>query len=144
MTEAPLIDPDDKIRRILRDTRTIAMVGASANVSRPSYMVLTFLLQKGFRVFPVNPGQAGRPIFGTIFYPDLNSIPEPVDMIDVFRASEAVQGVVAEALRLLPLPKVIWTQLGVRDDAAAATAEAAGIEVVMDRCPKIEYARLCG
>lgn len=144
VSASPLAYPDEKVRRILTSVKTIAMIGASSNEARPSYFVLKYLLQKGFRVFPVNPGQAGKPVLGTTFHPDMKSIPEPIDMIDVFRGSEAVPGIVEEALKLDPRPKVIWTQLTVRNDEAAARAEAAGIEVVMDRCPKIEYARLAG
>ena len=134
--------PDSLIKSILRSVRTIAMVGASANPARPSYGVLGFLLSKGFRVHPVNPGQAGKEIQGQRVYASLAEVPEPVDMVDVFRAAAQVPGVVDAALALDPLPKVIWMQLGVRDDDAAARAEAAGIEVVMNRCPKIEWARL--
>ncbi len=136
--------PDDKIRRILAETRFVAMVGASANPSRPSYFVLKYLLGKGFHVYPVNPGQTGKPILGTVFVADLASVPAPIDMVDVFRPSDAVPGIVDEMLALDPRPRVLWTQLTVRHDEAAARAEAAGIEVVMDRCPKIEFARLSG
>lgn len=132
----------DEIRRILTGVKTIAMVGASPKPERPSFGVLRFLLERGYRVYPINPGHVGKPILGTVFYRDLASVPEPIDMVDVFRASDAVRSVVEEALALDPLPKVIWTQLDVRDDEAAERAAAAGIEVVMDRCPKIEYARL--
>ncbi|OBQ61308.1 CoA-binding protein [Mesorhizobium erdmanii] len=129
---------------ILNSVKTIAMVGASANDVRPSYFVLKYLLAKGFSVFPVNPGQAGKEILGRMTYARLADIPEPIDMVDVFRAATAVPGVVEEVLRLDPLPKVIWMQLGVRHDEAAARAEAAGIKVVMNRCPKIEYGKLSG
>ncbi|WP_152045633.1 CoA-binding protein [Aureimonas psammosilenae] len=139
----PIQEPSaDDLRRILTGVKTIAMVGASPKPERPSFGVLHFLLERGYRVYPINPGQVGKPILGTVFYPDLASVPEPIDMVDVFRASDAVRSVVEEALVLDPLPKVIWTQLDVRDDDAAERAAAAGIEVVMDRCPKIEYARL--
>jgi uncharacterized protein len=120
------------------------MVGASANDVRPSYFVLKYLLAKGFSVFPINPGQAGKEILGRMTYSRLADIPEPIDMVDIFRAPAAVPGIVDEALRLDPLPKVIWMQLGVRHDEAAARAEAAGIKVVMNRCPKIEYGKLSG
>jgi predicted CoA-binding protein len=120
------------------------MVGASANDVRPSYFVLKYLLAKGFSVFPVNPGQAGKEILGRMTYASLADIPEPIDMVDIFRAATAVPGIVDEVLRLDPLPKVIWMQLGVRHDEAAARAEAAGIKVVMNRCPKIEYGKLSG
>ncbi|RUY13532.1 CoA-binding protein [Mesorhizobium sp. M7A.F.Ca.US.005.03.2.1] len=129
---------------ILNSVKTVAMVGASANDVRPSYFVLKYLLAKGFSVFPINPGQAGKEILGRMTYARLADIPEPIDMVDIFRAPAAVPGIVDEALRLDPLPKVIWMQLGVRHDEAAARAEAAGIKVVMNRCPKIEYGKLSG
>lgn len=136
--------PDDYIRSILSSVKTIAMVGASANEVRPSFFVMKYLLAKGYRVIPVNPGQAGKNILGQLTYARLADIPDPIDMVDVFRASDAVPAIVDEVLALNPLPKVIWTQLTVRNDDAARKAEAAGIQVVMNRCPKIEYARLCG
>ncbi|AID29596.1 putative CoA-binding protein [Mesorhizobium sp. USDA 4775] len=132
------------IAGILNSVKTIAMAGASANDVRPSYFVLKYLLAKGFSVFPVNPGQAGKEILGRMTYASLADIPEPIDMVDIFRAATAVPGIVDEVLRLDPLPKVIWMQLGVRHDEAAARAEAAGIKVVMNRCPKIEYGKLSG
>ena len=103
-----------------------------------------YLIDKGFSVFPVNPGQAGKELLGRMTYAKLADIPEPIDMVDIFRSSDAVPGVVAEALALNPLPKVIWMQLGVSHDEAARQAEAEGIKVVMNRCPKIEYGRLSG
>ncbi|TRC94794.1 CoA-binding protein [Mesorhizobium sp. WSM4303] len=129
---------------ILNSVKTIAMVGASANDVRPSFFVLKYLLAKGFSVFPINPGQAGKEILGRMTYASIADLPEPVDMVDIFRASPAVPGIVDEVLKLDPLPKVIWMQLGVRDDEAAARAEAAGMKVVMNRCPKIEYGKLSG
>ncbi|BCG80940.1 CoA-binding protein [Mesorhizobium sp. 113-3-3] len=129
---------------ILNSVKTIAMVGASANDVRPSYFVLKYLLAKGFSVIPINPGQAGKEILGRMTYARLADIPGPIDMVDIFRAASAVPGIVDEVLRLDPLPKVIWMQLGVRHDEAAARAEAAGIKVVMNRCPKIEYGKLSG
>ncbi|MBX3582519.1 MAG: CoA-binding protein [Rhizobiaceae bacterium] len=135
---------DAYISGILNSIKTIAIVGASANEVRPSFFVLKYLINKGFDVYPVNPGQAGKEILGTKFYARLSDIPVPIDMVDVFRASEAVPGIVEEVLGLDPLPKVLWTQLTVRHDEAAARAEAAGIKVVMNRCPKIEYGRLSG
>ncbi|UCI33091.1 CoA-binding protein [Mesorhizobium sp. B4-1-4] len=129
---------------ILNSVKTIALVGASANDVRPSYFVLKYLLAKGFSVFPINPGQAGKEILGRMTYARLADVPEPIDMVDIFRAPPAVPGIVDEVLRLDPLPKVIWMQLGVRHDEAAARAEAAGIKVVMNRCPKIEYGKLSG
>lgn len=135
---------DEYIRGILSSVKTIAMVGASANEVRPSFFVMKYLLAKGYHVIPVNPGQAGKDILSQRVYARLADIPEPVDMVDVFRASDAVPAIVDEVLALNPLPKFIWTQLTVRHDEAAARAEAAGIQVVMNCCPKIEYARLCG
>ncbi len=135
---------DAFIRAILDEVRTIAMVGASANEVRPSYFVLKYLLAKGYRVLPINPGLAGQELLGQPVYASLADVPEPIDMVDVFRNSEAAAKVVDEAIALDPRPKVIWMQLGVRNDAAAAKAEAAGMRVVMNRCPKIEYGRLSG
>lgn len=136
--------PDEYIRAVLDDVRTIAMVGASANEVRPSFFVLKYLLAKGYRVLPINPGLAGKDLLGQPVYASLSALPEPVDMIDVFRNAEAAAQVVDEAIALTTRPKVIWMQLGVRNDAAAEKAEAAGIRVVMNRCPKIEYGRLSG
>lgn len=132
------------IAGILNSVKTVAVVGASANEVRPSSFVMKYLLGKGFSVIPVNPGQAGGKILGQTVYAGLADIPVPVDMVDVFRASAAVPGIVEETLAMRPRPKVVWMQLGVRDDTAAAKAEAAGIKVVMNRCPKIEYGRLSG
>jgi len=132
------------ISGILQSVKTIAVVGASANDVRPSFFVMKYMLDKGYQVIPVNPGQAGKPILGQMTYARLSDIPVAIDMVDIFRASDAVTGIVDEALALDPLPKVIWMQLTVRHDEAAARAEAAGIKVVMNRCPKIEYARLSG
>jgi len=133
---------DEYIAGILARTKTIAVVGASANSARASYGVMQFLIARGYELYPVNPGHAGAEILGRQVYARLADVPVAIDMVDVFRASDAVAGVVDEALALDPLPGVIWTQLGVRDDAAAARAEAAGVRVVMDRCPKIELFRL--
>jgi predicted CoA-binding protein len=135
---------NDYIAGILNSVKTVAVVGASANDVRPSFFVTKYLIDKGFTVFPVNPGQAGKEIAGRLAYARLSDIPEPIDMVDIFRASDAVQPIVDEALALEPLPKVIWMQLTVRNDVAASKAEAAGVKVVMDRCPKIEYGRLSG
>lgn len=132
------------ISGILNGVRTIAIVGASANDVRPSFFVTKYMIDKGYEVFPVNPGHAGKEILGRMTYASLSDIPVPIDMVDIFRASAAVPPIVDEALALDPLPKVIWMQLTVRHDEAAAKAEAAGVKVVMNRCPKIEYARLSG
>jgi predicted CoA-binding protein len=134
--------PDSYIRGILNTVKTIAMVGISPKESRPSYFAFKYLLERGYNMIPVNPGQAGKQILGRKVYARLTDIPEPIDMVDVFRASPYAMPIVEEALRLDPRPQVIWMQLGVRNDEAAATAEAAGIKVVMNRCPKIEYGRL--
>ncbi len=142
----PLIYEDSEIKRILRSVRTIAMVGASPNWVRPSNFAMKYLLGKGYDVIPINPGQAGREILGQSAYADLASVPGGIDMVDIFRGSERVGPVVEEAIAVAPEKgiSVIWMQLGVRDDEAAARAEAAGLTVVMDRCPKIEYGRLFG
>jgi predicted CoA-binding protein len=132
------------IAGILNAVKSIAIVGASANDVRPSYFVTKYLIDKGYTVFPVNPGQAGKEILGRPVYARLSDIPEPIDMVDIFRASSAVPAIVDEALALDPKPKAIWMQLTVRHDEAAAKAEAAGVKVVMNRCPKIEYGRLSG
>lgn len=133
---------DDRIRRILREARVIAVIGASANPARPVYGVMRFLQQKGHRIVPVNPGLAGKTLFGETVHARLADIPVPVDMVDIFRRPGAVPAIVDEALALDPLPKAIWMQLGIVVPDAAARAEAAGLEVVMDRCPAIEYRRL--
>ena len=134
--------PDALIARILRTVNTIAMVGASTNRSRPSYGVMEYLQGKGYRVIPVNPGAAGQQLLGETVRGTLSEIAEPVDMVEIFRRSEAVPAIVDEAIaRKIP---VVWMQLGVRHDAAAAKAEAAGLTVIMDRCPKIELGRLGG
>ncbi len=132
------------IAGILNSVKTIAIVGASANDVRPSWFVLKYMLDKGFSVFPINPGHAGKEILGRMTYARLADILQPIDMVDIFRAPAAVPGIVDEVLALDPLPKMVWMQLGVRHDEAAAKAEAAGIKVVMNRCPKIEYGRLSG
>ncbi|MFN7093114.1 MAG: CoA-binding protein [Allorhizobium sp.] len=132
----------EDLRDMLGSVRTIALLGASPKPDRPSFGVMRFLLSKGYTVYPVNPGQAGKEILGQTVYATMADIPEPIDMVDVFRAPEYLGEVVAEALALPNRPKVIWGQLTVRDDAAVKPAEAAGIRVVMDRCPAIEIPRL--
>jgi predicted CoA-binding protein len=135
---------DEALRKILRQVRTIALVGASANPARPSWIVTKYLLERGYQVIPVNPGLAGGEILGRPVVARLADLAHPVDMVEIFRNSEAAGPLVDEALALDPLPGVIWMQLGVRNDAAAARAEARGVTVVMNRCPKIEYGRLSG
>jgi uncharacterized protein len=133
---------DNYIRGILNTVKTIAMVGISPKENRPSYFAFKYLLERGYHMIPVNPGQAGKSILSQTVYAKLPDIPKPVDMVDIFRASEHVLPVVKEALTLRPKPQVIWMQLTIRNDEAARLAEAAGLKVVMDRCPKIEYGRL--
>jgi uncharacterized protein len=133
---------DSYIRGILNTVKTIAMVGASEKEIRPSYFAFKYLLERGYRMIPVNPGHDGHAILGQRIYARLADIPEPVDMIDIFRGSQYALAIVQEAISLKPRPSVIWMQLGVRDDEAAALAEANGMKVVMNRCPKIEYGRL--
>ena len=133
---------DGYIRGILTTVKTVAMVGVSANTSRPSYFVFKYLLERGYSIIPVNPGLAGQNLLGRTVYATLLDIPEPVDMVDLFRASQHVLPIVVQALQMQPRPRVIWMQLGVRNDEAAELAEANGLKVVMNRCPKIEYGRL--
>ena len=134
--------PDNYIRGILNTVKSIALVGISPRDNRPSYFAFKYLLERGYRMIPVNPGQAGHDILGRPVYARLADIPEPVDMVDIFRAPQYALAVVQEALALTPRPQVIWMQLGVRSDEAAALAEQHGLKVVMNRCPKIEYGRL--
>jgi len=138
----PIPYPDAKIRRILATVRTIAMVGASSNWNRPSYFVMKYLQGKGYRVIPVNPGLAGKDLLGERAYASLRDIPDKIDMVDVFRASDQAGPIVDDAIAIGA--KVVWMQLGIRNDEAAARAETAGIEVIMNRCPKIEFGRLGG
>jgi uncharacterized protein len=133
---------DAYIRGILNTVKTIAMVGASENEIRPSYFVFKYLLERGYHMIPVNPGRAGHGLLGQRFYARLADIPEPIDMVDIFRPSQYALGIVQEALALNPRPQVIWMQLGIRSDEAATLAEANGMKVAMNRCPKIEYGRL--
>jgi predicted CoA-binding protein len=134
--------PDSYIRGILNTVKTIAMVGASEKENRPSYFAFKYLLERGYRMIPVNPGHAGEQMLGQRIYARLLDIPEPVDMVDIFRASRYALPIVQEALALKPKPQVIWMQLGVRNDDAAELTEQNGLKVVMNRCPKIEYGRL--
>jgi uncharacterized protein len=133
---------DNYIRAILNNVKSIAMVGASPVNIRPSYFAFKYLAQRGYDMIPVNPGHIGKSLLGKPFVASLLDIGRPVDMVDIFRSSANIMPAVDEALKMTPLPKVIWMQLGARDDAAAAKAEAAGLRVVMNRCPKIEYGRL--
>ncbi len=136
-------DYNDKyIIDVLKDTKTVAMVGASANWNRPSFFAMKYMQQKGFRIIPVNPGVAGQAILGETVMADLDEIDEPIDMVDIFRNSEAAGSITDDAIKVGA--KIVWMQLGVRNDDAAKRAEDAGLRVVMNRCPKIEYARLYG
>jgi uncharacterized protein len=134
--------PDNYIRGILNTVKTIAMVGASEKEIRPSYFAFKYLLERAYKMIPVNPGHAGEAILGRRIYGRLADILEPIDMVDIFRASQYALPIVQEALSLSPRPRVIWMQLGIRNDEAAALAETNGMKVVMNRCPKIEYGRL--
>jgi len=132
--------PDDYLRDILENVRTIAVVGASPRRERPSHRVMAYLQRRGYRTIPVNPNAADGAINGERCYASLAEVPEAIDMVDVFRRTEVAGGVVDEAIA--KGAKVVWMQLGVRDDAAAARAKAAGLKVVMNRCPAIEIPRL--
>jgi predicted CoA-binding protein len=138
--------PDALIARILRSVKTIAMVGASPNESRPSYFAMKYLLEKGFTMIPVNPGQAGKEILGQKVYASVSDVPPPVDMVDIFRNSDAAGAIADEAIANKDRlgVKILWMQLGVINEEAAKRAEAAGLTVIMNRCPKIEYGRLSG
>jgi predicted CoA-binding protein len=138
--------PDALIARILRSVKTIAMVGASPNPARPSYFAMKYLLEKGFKIIPVNPMEAGKEILGQKVYASLSDVPVPVDMIDIFRNSEAAGPITDEAIAEKERlgAKILWMQLGVINEKAAKRAEAAGFTVIMNRCPKIEYGRLSG
>jgi predicted CoA-binding protein len=133
---------DAYIREILNTVKTVAMVGASPQNVRPSYFVFKYLAERGYDMIPINPGQVGKSLLGKPFIASLQEIGRPIDMVDIFRSAEHVMPIVDIILTLNPLPKVVWMQLGVRHDEAAAKLEAAGIKVVMNRCPKIEYGRL--
>jgi predicted CoA-binding protein len=138
------IYPDSQLRRILTSTKRIATVGTSLNEVRPSYYVARYLALKNFEVIPVNPGHAGKKIFGAEVVASLADIDGDVDMVDIFRRSEHVPPIVDDALDLFPNLRVIWMQIGVWHEEAAAKARARGVEVIMNRCPKIEYQRLFG
>ena len=135
---------DSYLRDVLKRTKTIAVVGVSMNPVRPSYYVARYLALKGYTVIPVNPGHAGESLFGATVRGSLSDITEPVDMVDIFRRSEHVPPVVEEAMTALPDLRTIWMQIGVFHAEAARAARDRGVEVVMNRCPKIEYQRLFG
>jgi len=135
---------DTLLKDVLRRTRSIAVVGVSTNPVRPSYYVARYLSLKGYRVIPVNPGHAGKELFGETIRATLSDIDVPVDMIDIFRRPEAVPEIVDEALAVFPALQTIWMQIGVEHAEAAAKAEARGLTVIQNRCPKIEYQRLFG
>src|SRR5258706_8599767 len=138
--------PDAQIARILRSVKTIAMVGASPNEARPSYFAMKYLLDKGFKIIPVNPGQAGKDILGQKVYAGVNDLPPPVDMVDIFRNSDAAGPITDEVIANKDRlgGRILWMQLGVINEEAAKRAEAARLTVIMNRCPKIEYGRLSG
>lgn len=136
--------PDQYIRDILKTVKTIALVGASNNPARPSWIVTKYLIDRGYDVVPINPGWSGREILGRPVYGRLKDVPRPVDMVEIFRNSEAAGPITDEALSLDPRPKIIWMQLSVKNAEAAERAEREGVKVVMNRCPKIEYGRLSG
>jgi len=136
--------PDDLIHGILKSVKSIALVGFSNNEARPSYFVTKYLIERGYTLYPINPALAGQVFFGATVYASLSEIPAPIDMVDIFRNSEAAGPITDEALALDPLPKVLWMQLSVRNDEAAAKAEAKGLTVIMNRCPKIEFGRFSG
>ncbi|WOI57277.1 CoA-binding protein [Palleronia sp. LCG004] len=133
---------DREIREILKTCRSIAMIGASTNLGRPSNGVGRFLIEKGYEVHPVNPGHAGEILFGRKIVASIANLPAGIEMIDIFRRPEHVLRIVEEAIETLPDLRVVWMQLGVVHEGAAETARASGLSVVMDRCPKIDYARL--
>jgi len=141
---SPLTYSNAELLAILRATRTIAMVGASPKWNRPSYFAMKYLQEKGYRVIPVNPGHAGKEILGETVYASLSDIPDRFDMVDIFRNSEAAGPITDEAIALAKEKgiKVVWMQIGVINEAAAERARAAGLTVVMNRCPKIEFGRL--
>jgi predicted CoA-binding protein len=134
--------PDSYIRGILNTVKSIAMVGASEKENRPSYFAFKYLLERGYNMIPVNPGHGGENLLGRRIYARLADVPESIAMVDIFRGSRYALPIVEEALALQLRPQVIWMQLGIRNDEAAALAEANGLKVVMNRCPKIEYGRL--
>ncbi|MFY0680574.1 MAG: CoA-binding protein [Thalassovita sp.] len=139
-----MLNSDADLKRILSDAKRIAVVGVSMNEARPSHYVARFLAQQGYEVIPVNPGHAGKEVFGCTVVASLADIDGPVDMVDIFRRSDQVMPIVQSALERFPDLKSVWMQIGVEDEAAAALARARGVDVVMNRCPKIEHPRLIG
>jgi predicted CoA-binding protein len=139
-----MIYSDDDLRKVLKRTRTVAVVGVSANPVRPSYFVARYLGLRGMRVIPINPGLAGQKLFGETVYSDVTQVPVDVDMVDIFRRSEAVPEIVDASLERWSALQTIWMQIGVTHPEAAAKAQARGVDVIQDRCPKIEYQRLFG
>ncbi|MDO6798167.1 CoA-binding protein [Shimia thalassica] len=135
---------DDLLKDVLKRTKSIAVVGVSMNPVRPSYFVARYMALKGYRVIPVNPGHAGKMLFGEKIRGSLSDIETPVDMVDIFRRSEAVPPIVDEALAQFPDLQTVWMQIGVENAEAAATAEAGGVTVIQNLCPKMEYQRLFG
>jgi len=135
---------DALIRSVLRSVKSMAIIGASGNPIRPSYFVAKYMAAKGYKLYPVNPGHAGKEIADAMTYQSLAALPGPVDMVDIFRQKAALPGIVSEIMQMPELPKVVWMQLGIRDDSIAKTLEMAGIAVIQNHCPKIEYGRLCG
>ncbi|MDA7965092.1 CoA-binding protein [Ruegeria sp.] len=135
---------DDHLKTILRRTKSVGVVGVSMNPVRPSYYVARYLSLKGYTVIPVNPGHAGKQLFGQTVRASLSEISEPVDMVDIFRRSEAVPPIVDEALEVFPDLRTVWMQIGVEHAEASEVAQARGVDVIMNRCPKIEYQRLFG
>jgi uncharacterized protein len=133
---------DGYIRGILNTVKTISMVGASEKENRPSYFAFKYLLERGYTMIPINPGHAGDALLGRRIYARLADVPDPIDMVDIFRSARYTVPIIEEALALRPRPQVVWMQLGIRSDEAAALAETNGLKVVMNRCPKIEYGRL--
>lgn len=148
MNEAAAIDhnqySDALLREVLLSVKSVAIIGASAKSVRPSNFVARYLRDKGYGIFPINIGHAGKEIAGAMTYASLADLPEPVDMVDCFRRTEALPGIVMDIMQMPTLPKVAWFQLGIRDDDIAKALEMAGMTVIQNRCPKIEYARLCG
>lgn len=136
----PIVDDIAGLRRILRNSRTLAVVGLSAQWHRPSYFAAKYMRDHGYRIFPVNPRY--DEVLGQRCYPDLQSVPEPIDIVDCFRKAEEIPAITDAAIAVGA--KVLWMQLGIVNDEAAQRASAAGLDVVMNRCVKIEHARILG